>query len=175
MVIEKKEITLKTFAKIILLGLALMLLQSSSSSNLEQDDYISIGKITNEIRVGPFAGNPSMAYGVRNILEELLLDLDYDLSENSDTKINIRLVFFDVKNIGKSIGIYHNKVSLTQIIAIGELEIKGKVKKRTTQKGSSKEISTSTLVVASDGQFNQQTASNSLKKVLEAIIKDLLK
>jgi hypothetical protein len=30
-------------------------------------------------------------------------------------------------------------------------------------------------VVASDGQFNQQTASNSLKKVLEAIIKDLLK
>ena len=76
---------------------------------------------------------------------------------------------------GKSIGIYHNKVSLTQIIAIGELEINGKVKKRTTQQGSSKEISTSTLVVASDGQFNQQTASKSLKIVLEAIIKDSLK
>ena len=167
---------MKTFAQRILLVLTLMLLLSTSSYNPhEQDNFISIGKVTNEIRVGPFAGNPSMAYGVRNILEELLMDLDYDLSENADTKINIRLVFFDVKNIGKSIGIYHNKVSLTQIIAIGELEIKGKVKKRTTKKGSSKEISTSTLVVASDGQFNQQTASNSLKKVLEAIIKDLLK
>lgn len=167
---------MKTFAQRILLVLTLMLLLSSSNYNPhEQDNFISIGKVTNEIRVGPFAGNPSMAYGVRNILEELLLDLDYDLMDNAETKINVRLVFFDVKNIGKSIGIYHNKVSLTQIIAIGELEKNGKVKKRTTQKGQSKEISTSTLVVASDGQFNQQTASNSLKKVLEAIIKDLLK
>jgi hypothetical protein len=158
-----------------LLGLAMMLLLSSSSSNFEQDNFISIGEITNEIRVGPFAGNPSMAYGVRNILEELLLDLDYDLTDNAETKINVRLVFFDITNIGKSIGVYHNKVSQTQIIAIGELQIGNKVKKRTTKKGVSKEISTSTLVVASDGQFNQQTASNALKKVLVEIVEDLLK
>ena len=44
-------------------------------------------------------------------------------------RINIRLVFFDIKNIGKSIGLYHNKVSPTQIIAIGELVEDGKVKK----------------------------------------------
>jgi hypothetical protein len=152
-----------------------MLLLSSSSSNFEQDNFISIGEITNEIRVGPFAGNPSMAYGVQNILEELLLDLDYDLTDNAERKINVRLVFFDITNIGKSIGVYHNKVSQTQIIAIGELQIGNKVKKRTTKKGVSKEISTSTLVVASDGQFNQQTASNALKKVLVEIVEDLLK
>ena len=166
---------MKIFAQRILLGLSLMLLLSSSSSNFEQDKFISIGEITNEIRVGPFAGNPSMAYGVRNILEELLLDLDYDLTDNAERKINVRLVFFDITNIGKSIGVYHNKVSQTQIIAIGELQIGNKVKKRTTKKGVSKEISTSTLVVATDGQFNQQTASNSLKKVLVEIVEDLLK
>jgi len=167
---------LKTFAQRILLVLTLMLLLSSSNYNPhEQDNFISIGKVTNEIRVGPFAGNPSMAYGVQNILEELLMDLDYDLTDNAEKKINIRLVFFDIKNIGKSIGIYHNKVSLTQIIVIGELEINGKVKKRTTKKGTSKEISTSTLVVASDGTFNQQTASNALKKVLVDIVEELLK
>ena len=166
---------MKTFVHNLLFGLTLILLCSTlQSSNPTQDNTISIGKVTNEIRVGPFAGNPSMAYGVRNILEELLMDLDYDLSDSSNRKINIRLVFFDIKNIGKSIGIYHNKVSLTQIIAIGELEINGKVKKRTTQKGQSKEISTSTLVVASDGTFNQQTASIALKRVCESIIKDLL-
>jgi len=165
---------LKTFAQRILLGLSLMLLLSSSSSNFEQDNFISIGEITNEIRVGPFAGNPSMAYGVRNILEELLLDLDYDLTDNAERKINVRLVFFDITNIGKSIGVYHNKVSQTQIIAIGELQIGNKVKKRTTKKGISKEISTSTLVVASDGQFNQQTASIALKKVLVQIVEELL-
>ena len=166
---------MKTFTKRLLLGLSLMLLLSSSSDNSYQDNFISIGEITNEIRVGPFAANPSMAYGVKNILEELLLDLDYDLVDNAEKKINVRLVFFDITNIGKSIGVYHKDVSQTQIIAIGELEINGKVKKRTTKKGTSKEISTSTLVVASDGTFNQQTASIALKKVLVDIVGDLLK
>ena len=142
------------------------------SSTFSQE--IKIGKVTNEIRLGPFAGNSNLAMGVRNILEELLIDLDYDLWEGADTQVNIRLVFFDIKNIGRSIGIYHNKVSATQIIAIGELQKGKKIKKRVTKKGVSKEISSSTLVVASDGSFNQQTASNALKKVLVKIVEDLL-
>ena len=169
---------MKRFAKQLVNGLMLLVISFtliSSNNSHVQDNYISIGEVTNEIRVGPFAGNPAMAYGVKNILEELLLDLDYDLVDNSEKKINIRLVFFDIKNIGTNIGVFHKDVSQTQIIAIGELQIGKKVKKKTVQKGTSKEISTSTLVVASDGTFNQQTASNSLKKVLEAIIKDLLK
>ena len=142
------------------------------SSTFSQE--IKIGKVTNEIRLGPFAGNSNLAMGVRNILEELLIDLDYDLWEGADTQVNIRLVFFDIKNIGRSIGIYHNKVSATQIIAIGELQKGKKIKKRVIKKGVSKEISNSTLVVASDGSFNQQTASNALKKVLIKIVEDLL-
>jgi hypothetical protein len=144
------------------------------SSNDEITDTIKVGQVTNEIRMGQFAGNRNLALGVKNILEELLLDLDYDLSDQASTQVNVRLVFFDVKNIGKSIGVYHNQVSATEIIAIGELVVDGKVKKKTTQKGVSKEISNSTLVVASDGTFNQQTASIAIKKVLEAIVKDLL-
>ena len=138
-------------------------------------ELISIGKVTNDIKVGPFANNPHMAYGVKNILEELLFEYDFDLAPDANKKVNVKLVFFDIKNIGKNVGFYHNKVSVTEIIAIGELEIDGKVKKKTTQSGQSKEISTSTLVVASDGTFNQQTASNALKKVLVQIVEDLLK
>jgi len=156
-----------------ILGIHLFLLFGLQSTQA-QSNFISIGTVTNEIKVGPFAGNPAMAYGVKNILEELLLDLDYDLSDNADKKVTIKLAFFDIKNIGANIGIYHKDVSQTQIIAIGELEIKGKVKKRTIQKGISKEISTSTLVVASDGTFNQQTASIALKKVLVQIVEELL-
>ena len=167
-----KLITNKILMWLLLIGTSL----SFTSSKLPQEEkLITVGQVTNEIRVGPFAGNPALAYGVKNILEELLLDLDYDLDDNARRKINIRLVFFDIQNIGKSLGFYHNKVSATQIIAIGELEIDGKVKKRSTKKGVSKEISTSTLVVASDGTFNQQTASNALKKVLVQIVEDLLK
>ena len=164
-----KIVTLKLFFVLIF-----VMLFNTKGSNT-QYDTIKVGEVTNEIRMGKFAGNRDLALGVKNILEELLLDLDYDLSDQASTQVNVRLVFFDIQNIGKSVGIYHNQVSATQIIAIGELVVDGKVKKRTTQKGVSKEISNSTLVVASDGTFNQQTASIALKKVCDAIIKDLLK
>ena len=154
----------------------LLLTPSGSNNELHNDDdnLIKVGQVTNEIRMGKFAGNRNLAIGVRNILEELLLDLDYDLSDQASTQVNVRLVFFDIKDIGTNIGILHRDVALTQIIAIGELVKNGKVKKRTTQKGVSKTISTSTLVVADDGTFNQQTASIALKKLCEQIIKDLL-
>ena len=64
----------------------------------ERNDYtqdlIKIGKVTNEIRMGKFAGNQNLAFGVKNILEELLLDLDYDLSDQASTQVNVRLVLF---------------------------------------------------------------------------------
>lgn len=169
-----KYATLNVF-KIFVLCI-LVLLPSGSNKEIYQDDQnlIKVGEVTNEIRMGKFAGNRNLTIGVRNILEELLLDLDYDLSDQASTQVNVRLVFFDIKNIGTSVAVFHKDVSLTQIIAIGELEVKGKVKKRTTQKGTSKTISTSTLVVAEDGTFNQQTASIALKKLCEQIIKDLL-
>lgn len=152
--------------------LLLLLTGTIFSQDFEE---IKVGEITNEIRLGPFTGNANLSMGVRNILEELLMDLDYDLTPNADKQINVRLVFFDVVNVGKNIGVYHNKVSATQIIAVGELQVGDKVKKKVTKKGVSKEISNSTLVVASDGSFNQQTASIALKKVLVDIVKDLLK
>jgi hypothetical protein len=140
----------------------------------QAQNLIKVGEVTNEIRLGPLAGNHNIAFGVKNILEELLLDLEYDLSPTAEKQINISLVFFDITNIGKNVGVYHNKVSATQIIAIGELQEDGKIKKKTIQKGVSKEISNSTLVVASDGSFNQQTASIALKKVLVQIVEELL-
>jgi hypothetical protein len=155
----------------VMVGVILFLLMGVTNTFSQE---IKIGEVTNEIRLGPFAGNVDLAMGVRNILEELLMDSEYDLWDGADTQINIRLVFFDVKNIGKSIGIYHNKVSATQIIAIGELQKGKKIKKRVTKKGVSKEISSSTLVIASDGSFNQQTASSALKKVLIQIVEELL-
>jgi hypothetical protein len=152
-------------------GICFFLLMGITNTQAQE---IKIGEITNEIRLGPFTGNRNLSVGVKNILEEIIMDKEYDLSPNADTQINIRLIFFDVTNIGKSVGVYHNNVSATQIIAVGELQKGKKVIKKTTQKGVSKEISNSTLVVASDGSFNQQTASIALKKVLIQIVEDLL-
>jgi hypothetical protein len=139
-----------------------------------QNDTIKVGNITNEIQMGKFAGNRNLAFGVQNILEEYLMDAEYELSDTATKQIDLKLVFFDIKNIGASLGIYHKDVSLTQIIAIGELKVNGKVVKTTMKKGESKEISTSTLIVADDGTFNQQTASIALKKLCKQIVEDLL-
>lgn len=155
-----------------IIGIVIFLLIGLESTQA-QDDLIKIGEVTNEIRMGKFAGNRNLAYGVQNILEEILMDMDYYLDDESPKEITLRLVFFDVKNIGTNVGIYHKDVALTQIIAIGELLIDGKVVKSTIQKGQSKTISTSTLVIADDGTFNQQTASIALKKVCVAVIKKL--
>jgi len=155
-------------------GICLFLLFGLESVQA-QDDLIKVGEITNEIRIGQFAGNRNLAFGVKNIVEEILMDSDYSLSPNAEKQINIKLVFFDIKNIGTNVAVFHKDVSITQIIAIGELQEGKKVKKKTTQKGESKEISTSTLVVADDGTFNQQTASIALKKVVSQIVEELLK
>lgn len=144
-------------------------------SDASEPKQIKIGEITNEIRLGPFAGKRNMAVGVKNILEELLQNAEYELTPTAEEEITIRLVFFDVKNIGQNIGIYHKDESITEIIAIGELRKNGKVIRKSTQKGQSSEISTTTLIVAEDGSFNQQTASIALKKVCESIVKDLTK
>jgi hypothetical protein len=142
---------------------------------LNKTEPIKVGQITNEIKVGSMIGNRNLEFGIKNILEELLLDMDYDLSNDAELSVNVRLVFFDVINVGKSIGVYHKGVATTRIIAIGELVKDGKVIKKTQQKGESTEISTSTLIIAEDGTLNQQTASIALKKLCELIIIDLLK
>ena len=61
-----------------------------STSIQAQDKLIKIGEVTNEIRMGKFAGNTNLAYGVQNILEEILMDMDYyldDYASESDSPI----------------------------------------------------------------------------------------
>jgi len=148
------------------------------STQAQNDFYetkeIAIGEVTNEIRMGKFAGNRNLTVGIKNILEEIILELDYDLYDGASQRINVRLVFFDIKNMGTSIAVFRKGVALTQIAAIGELIEDGKVIKVSKQAGTSKQISQSTLIIAADGRLNQQTASIALKRVCEKIIKDLL-
>lgn len=165
------QLGLSSIVKVFTIGIFMLF----TNDVLSQEKQIKVGEITNEIKMGPFTGKRNLALGVKNILEEYLQEADYELLPTSENEIKIRLVFFDVKNIGTNIGIYHNDATITEIIAMGELVKNGKVVKKTIQKGQSKEVSVSTLIVADDGTFNQQTASIALKKVLGAIVGDLTK
>ena len=160
------------FAKILLAGFFALTTLSLNAQELPQ---ISVGEVANDIKLGSLAGNKNLAFGVKNIIEESLMDLGYPLVEDSKLKIKVRLLFFDVTNVGTNISVFHKGVATTQIIASAELWDGDKRIKKTVQKGESEEISTSTLIVGTDGKFNQQATSNALKKVCENIIKDLTK
>lgn len=160
------------FAKILLAGFFALTTLSLQAQDLPQ---ISVGEVANDIKLGSLAGNKNLAFGVKNIIEESLMDLGYPLVEDSKLKIKVRLLFFDVTNVGTNISVFHKGVATTQIIASAELWDGDKRIKKTVQKGESEEISTSTLVIGTDGKFNQQSTSNALKKVCENIIKDLTK
>ena len=136
-------------------------------------ETIKIEEVTNNIVMGPFAGNRNLAFGVKNILEEVIQDRDYYLDENSPKSIKVELLYFDVKKNSMQLAVYGRKVDVTLIAAGARLIVNGKVVKTVTVKESAKSISTSTLIIDDGGKFSQAGVSTALKKVCVQLIKKL--
>lgn len=143
------------------------------SMNLYSQETIKIEEVTNNIVMGPFAGNRNLAFGVKNILEEVIQDRDYYLDENSTKSIKVELLYFDVKKNSMQLAVYGRKVDVTLIAAGARLIVNGKVVKTVTVKESAKSISTSTLIIDDGGKFSQAGVSTALKKVCVKLIKKL--
>jgi uncharacterized lipoprotein YajG len=141
--------------------------------NIYSQNFISIGKIENNIILGPMAGNRNLAFGVKNILEEVLQDKDYYLSDDASTKIQIEFLYFDVKKNALQVGVYSKKADITQIIAKATKIKNNKIVKQITAKGTSKSITTSTLIISNDGKFSQAGVSTAIKKLCADIISKL--
>ena len=149
--------------------IAILLLGTSSYSQ----QTIHIQEVTNNIVMGPFAGNRDLAFGVKNILEEIVQDRDYYLSEDAPKSVKVELLYFDVKKNSMQIGAYGRKADITQIIAGARLIIDGEIVKEVVAKGTSKSISTATLIIDNGGKFSQAGVSSALKKVCEQLIDKL--
>lgn len=143
------------------------------SMNLYSQETIKIEEVTNNIVMGPFAGNRNLAFGVKNILEEVIQDKDYYLDDNSPKSIKVELLYFDVKKNSMQLAVYGRKVDITMIAAGARLIVNGKVVKTVTVKESAKSISTSTLIIDDGGKFSQAGVSIALKKVCVQLIKKL--
>jgi uncharacterized lipoprotein YajG len=134
---------------------------------------IKIGSINNKIEIGPLSGNRDLAFGVKNILEEVLQEKGYDLSSTSKNTLDVDIMYFDVKSTNMQLALYANNTAVTEIIAKGKLIVDGKEVKTIVSKGQAKEVSTSTLVIDKGGKFSQTNVSSALKKVCEQIIDKL--
>ncbi len=134
---------------------------------------VTIGEVTNKIVLGPFAGNRDLAFGVKNILEEVIQDKGHYLSPNSDLVVEVELLYFDVKKTATQFAVYGKTSDVTEIIAQAEIIVDGKSKKKVTAKGEAKSISTATLIIDKGGKFSQTDVSTALKKVCEQLIEKL--
>ena len=134
---------------------------------------VKIGSIDNKIILGDLAGNRDLAFGVQNVLEEVVQDAGYDLNPNSSLEITVDILFFDVKKNNVQLAVYSKNTDVYTIIARATLIKNGKKKKQVTAKGQAKSISTATLVIDEGGKFSQTNVSTAIKKLCEQLITKL--
>ena len=134
---------------------------------------VKIGTVENKIQLGDLAGNRDLAFGVQNVLEEVVQDAGYDLNPNSSLEITVDILFFDVKKNNLQLAVYSKNTDIYTIIARATLIKSGKKKKQVTAKGQAKSISTATLVIDEGGKFSQANVSTAIKKLCEQLITKL--
>jgi uncharacterized lipoprotein YajG len=141
-----------------------------------QSPKIYLHNVENRIQIGKLAGNRNLAFGVKNIVEELLSE-NYTLvpkPEDADYSVQVDIVFLDVEQANVSIGIMHQDKQSVVISMVGKLIKDGKAIKVKSATEKSSEVSMSTLVISEAGGFNQTSLSNALKKASVSLTTKLL-
>jgi hypothetical protein len=141
-----------------------------SVSIYAQDISVSV---TNSIKLGDLAGNRKIEFGVANIISEIVQDKGYSLNPSSKNIIFAELIYMDVLKTQSNLSIFHKDNTDIVIRIKGYVEKDGKKSKAILAEGSASEVSTSTLLVGSDGRFNQQNLSTALKKTCYELLEKL--
>ena len=144
-----------------------------NSLNIEQPRVISVEKVENKVQIGAIAGNRNLEFGVKNIVEEALLEKEYELNPTSPLKVKVEIIYLDVLTTKKNISVFHKNREEVVIRMKGVLTYNGKKVKEVIVEESSAEISMSTLIIDTGGKFNQTSLSNALKKASVALITKL--
>jgi uncharacterized lipoprotein YajG len=133
---------------------------------------IQIVDVKNSIVIGDLAGNRDLAFGVKNVLEEVIQDYGYDLNPNSNNLLEVELLYFDVQKNSMQLATFAKNIDIYQLIARGTYS-DGKKTRRAVAKGTAKSISTATLIIDQGGKFSQANVSTAIKKLCEDLIRKL--
>lgn len=134
---------------------------------------VFVDKVENKVVIGKLAGNRNLEFGIRNVLEEYLMEAEYDLIPDAENKINVEIIFLDVLTTNRNISVFSKRSEAVVIRLRGVLVKGGKVAKEVIAEESSSEVSMATLVIDNGGNFNQTSLSNALKKACEKLIQEL--
>ncbi len=142
---------------------------------VQETKAVFVSKVDNLIKVGSLANNRNLAFGAKNIFQEILQDKDFvmvESAESADLIFSAEILYFDVNRTKRNISVFHSDVEETLVIIRGKLTDKnGKKIKEVVAEESSSEISTSTIVVGeSADKINQQALSSAIKKTCESLV-----
>jgi len=140
-----------------------------------QAPSVAIGNIVNKVKIGPVAGNRKLEFGVRNVIEEVIQDKNYDIDHNANNRLDIDIVYLDVLKTQSSFSVMHKNKESVIIRLYGTItDEKGKVIRKVLVEESADETSVSTLLIDEGGKFNQQSLSIALKKACNSLVNKLL-
>ena len=136
---------------------------------------VYVGTVTNKVKMGPLTGNKNLAFGVKNVAEEAILDKGHDLNNDSTAfRLDLEIIYFDIQQTSTGVSVFHKTENETIIRIKGILYTNEKKPKEYIAIGKSSEISTSTMIVDEGGGFNQASARSALKKTIINLIEKLL-
>jgi hypothetical protein len=148
------------------------------NSNAQINPKIYVDTVINNIQIGSLSGNKNLAFGVKNMVQEIINEQDSFIlvgsKDMSDYSIRVELIFFDIVNTNSGFSIFHEDKSTTVIRMKGILYKGNKKIKQEFSEGKSTEISTSTIIIDEGGKFNQESASSAIKKTIITLINNLL-
>ena len=140
----------------------------------EEPKKIDISSVSNKVVVGSLAGNRNLEFGLKNILEEVVQEKDYELDTAASLKITAEIIYLDVLKTQSSFSVLHNNKESVVIRLRGYLYKDGKLEKKITVEESADEVSMSALLIDEGGKFNQQNLSSALKKASVSLVNKLL-
>lgn len=142
---------------------------------IEESKSVYVDKVENKVVIGKLANNRNLAFGAKNIFQEILQDKEFIIvedKEKADLVFSAEILYFDVNKTKTNISVFHSDKEETLVVMKGRLTTKeGKKIKEAVAEESSSEISTSTLITdEGSDKINQQALSSAIKKTCEALI-----
>lgn len=162
------------------LAILLSFITMSSYYRIEQETKnVFVSGVENRVKIGKLTNNKNLAFGCKNIFQEILQDKEFNIVENAESAdliFSAEILYFDVNKTKRNISVFHSDVEETLVVMRGVITDKnGKKIKEAVAEESSSEISTSTLITdEGSGKINQQALSSATKKTCESLINKLL-
>lgn len=142
---------------------------------IDETKTVYISGVENKIKIGKLTNNRNLAFGCKNIFEEILQEKDFVIvgdPSSAELIFSAEILYLDVNRTKRNISVFHSDVEETLVVIKGTLTDKnGKKIKEAVAEESSSEISTSTFITdEGSGKINQQALSSALKKTCESLI-----